>query len=169
VARVSRCAAKSYAPRVTNSPLPPEEIRAAAEVHRELGPQYSDAVVESFLEKIDAEVEARIAARIAALPPVHGSRPGPSALARRRAFLAGAAAGLAGAGIPLTVMAAGLARDAGDSNGQFIALWVVIGVIFAAMAAGLTGAVTIRVSVSARKRRARSAPVAAGQEGRPTT
>ena len=34
---------------MSTSPLSPQEIRAAA-MHRELGPEYSDAVVESFLE-----------------------------------------------------------------------------------------------------------------------
>jgi len=34
-----------------SAPLSPEEIRAAAEVHRELGPNYQDAVIESFLAR----------------------------------------------------------------------------------------------------------------------
>lgn len=42
------------------SPLSAEEVRAAAEVHRELGPDYGDAVVESFLARIDQHFEARI-------------------------------------------------------------------------------------------------------------
>ena len=36
---------------MSTSPLSPQEIRAAAEAHKELGPDYSDAVVESFLER----------------------------------------------------------------------------------------------------------------------
>jgi hypothetical protein len=47
-----------------DSSLSPDEIRAAAEVHDELGPDYHEAVVESFLEKIDKEVGARIDARL---------------------------------------------------------------------------------------------------------
>jgi hypothetical protein len=34
---------------MSTSPLSPEDIRAAAETHQELGPEYSDAVVASFL------------------------------------------------------------------------------------------------------------------------
>jgi hypothetical protein len=45
---------------MSTSPLSPEEVRAAAEVHRELGPEYDDAVVASFLEKVDRAVAARL-------------------------------------------------------------------------------------------------------------
>ena len=45
-----------------DSRLSSEEIRATAEIHDELGPDYRDAVVASFLEKIDKEVDARIGA-----------------------------------------------------------------------------------------------------------
>jgi hypothetical protein len=44
--------------------LSPEEIRAAAEVHDELGPRYRDAVIDSFLEKVGNEIDARVAARL---------------------------------------------------------------------------------------------------------
>jgi hypothetical protein len=33
---------------MSTSPLSPQEIRAAAAVHQELGPEYSDVVVESY-------------------------------------------------------------------------------------------------------------------------
>ena len=51
---------------MSDSGLSPDEVRAVAEVHSELGPEYQDAVVESFLEKIDKQVGDRIDARIAA-------------------------------------------------------------------------------------------------------
>ena len=51
---------------MSDSPLSPEEIRVAAAVHYDLGPEYSDAVVASFLEKVDREVAARVDARLAA-------------------------------------------------------------------------------------------------------
>jgi hypothetical protein len=41
------------------SPVSAEDIRAAAEVHRELGPDYGDAVVESFLARIDEHYRLR--------------------------------------------------------------------------------------------------------------
>ena len=52
---------------MSTSPLSPDELRAAAEVHRELGTEYGDAVLETFLAKIDKELDARIEARLAAL------------------------------------------------------------------------------------------------------
>jgi hypothetical protein len=50
---------------MSTSPVSPEDIRAAAEVHHELGPEYSDAVVAAFLDRVDKEVAARVAARLA--------------------------------------------------------------------------------------------------------
>ena len=49
------------------SPLSPEEIRAAAGAHHQLGPEYSDAVVASFLDKVDSEIAARVEARLAGI------------------------------------------------------------------------------------------------------
>jgi hypothetical protein len=48
------------------TPLSPDEIRAAAAVHHELGPEYADDVVASFLDRIDQEITARIDARLGA-------------------------------------------------------------------------------------------------------
>jgi hypothetical protein len=48
-----------------SSSLSPEEIRAAAETHNELGSVYRDAVIESFLDKVGREIDARVDARLA--------------------------------------------------------------------------------------------------------
>jgi hypothetical protein len=45
--------------------LSPEDIRAAAGAHHERGPEYSDAVVASFLAKVDQEIAARVDERLA--------------------------------------------------------------------------------------------------------
>ena len=50
---------------VADSPVSPDEFRAAAEVHRELGPEYDKAVVESFLQRLGPEIDARVDARVA--------------------------------------------------------------------------------------------------------
>jgi hypothetical protein len=42
-----------------------DDVRAAAEVQRELGPEYSEAVVASFIDKVDKAVAARVEARLA--------------------------------------------------------------------------------------------------------
>jgi hypothetical protein len=50
---------------VADSPVSPDELRAAAEVHHELGPEYDEAVVESFLQRLGPEIDARVDTRVA--------------------------------------------------------------------------------------------------------
>jgi hypothetical protein len=85
-----------------STPLSPDEIRAAAAVHHELGPEYADDVVASFLERIDQQISARIDARLGA-----GTRRGPRRELdqRRRAMVNGVVIGQLTAGVPLTVFA----------------------------------------------------------------
>jgi hypothetical protein len=92
-------AMKSYPAHMTDSPLSPQEIRAAAEVHQELGSEYSDAVVASFLEKVDREIAARVEARLAGMPPTE-----PAKTDSRRTLLTGIAIGAAAGGIPLLLL-----------------------------------------------------------------
>jgi hypothetical protein len=73
---------------MSTSPVSPEDIRAAAEVHHELGPEYSDAVVAAFLDKVEKEVAARVAARLA-----ESSRGKVTRWGRRRTLVAGVAMG----------------------------------------------------------------------------
>lgn len=90
---------------MSTSPLSPQEVRAAAETHQELGPEYSDAVVESFLERVDREIAARIDARLGPAPreqPVQPSRSN-----GRRMLLAGAAIGIFVTGVPSLLVAGG--------------------------------------------------------------
>ena len=56
---------------MNDSPLSRQEIYAAAAAHDELGPVYSDAVVASFLKKVDKEIDARVDARLAAYASQH--------------------------------------------------------------------------------------------------
>jgi VIT1/CCC1 family predicted Fe2+/Mn2+ transporter len=127
---------------MSSSPLSPDEIRAAAAVHQELGPQYSDAVVESFLERIDKEIAARIEARFAVLPEARRRQPDQAKLTQRRTLLAGAAIGAVGAGAPLTPFAFSMADGQGRSQ-WLAAIWIVIGLVFVAAVAG---AGTVRAS-----------------------
>lgn len=91
---------------MTDSPLSPQEIRAAAEVHQELGPEYSDAVVASFLEKVDRQIAARVEARLAGMP-----RAEPAKTDSRRTLLTGIAIGAAVGGIPLLLLLVMQARN----------------------------------------------------------
>lgn len=95
------------------SPLSPRDIHAAAGAHHELGPEYSDAVVASFLEKVDREIAARVDERLATSP----SRPRPVATGNRRAALKGFAAGVAA-----SIIVVLLAESARPGHHAFILL-----------------------------------------------
>ena len=70
--------------------LTADEIRAAAAAHGELGPEYSDAVVASFLERVEEEITVRVDARLA-----EARQPGASAdQGTRRTLLTGIAIGI---------------------------------------------------------------------------
>ncbi|RBQ19875.1 hypothetical protein DP939_12730 [Spongiactinospora rosea] len=45
-----------------------DELKAAVAARRDLGPEYEDAIVEGFLEKVDDRIEQRVRERAAALP-----------------------------------------------------------------------------------------------------
>jgi hypothetical protein len=104
---------------MSDSPVSPEDIHAAAETYRELGPEYHDAVVASFLEKVDREVAARVEARLADLAPAQppGRRRRLAALTRRRTLRDLAAAG-AGALAVVGVVAAVGVQHAGPTTKQ---------------------------------------------------
>ena len=108
-----------------SSSLTPEEIRAAAETHHELGPDYRDAVVESFVERVGREIDARVDSRIAAAQqyPVRSARqPRPMALAITSIAL----------GIPLSGITLGLHN--GQQLGGLAIVWIAIAVINVAYA-----------------------------------
>ncbi len=105
--------------------LSPEEIRAAAEVHKELGPDYQAAVIESFLDKVGREIDARVDARLAqqqvAQPPAQHGR-GQSGSPMTLAIVSMAL------GIPISAITV----SAGAHPAGFLGLlvvWLVIGVI----------------------------------------
>lgn len=110
---------------MSDSRLTAEDIRAAAEVHGELGPDYHDAVIESFLAKIDKKIEARVDERLAAVTKPRRSVD-PVQLGRRRLALVGVVAGSAMAGIPLTLVAGSALSQAGHSPKALIWIWVVL-------------------------------------------
>ncbi len=90
---------------MTTPPLSPQDLRAAAEAHRELGSEYSDAVVDSFLEKIDARLDARVNARLAELSRARTRPLAKLSTDQRRTLLTGMAIGVGGVGVPLSLMA----------------------------------------------------------------
>ena len=113
---------------VTSSPPSPEEIRAAAEIHRELGPEYDKAVVESFLARLGPEIDARVDERVAQELQARGGQ-----RASRSPSPAGMALGSIALGIPITAIVA----TSGDHPVGFagvLVVWLAIAIINVAYA-----------------------------------
>jgi hypothetical protein len=116
---------------VATSSLSPDEIRAAAETHHELPPEYQNAVIESFLDRVGQEIDARVDTRLAG----RGQSGAPeSAKPRQPQFFAIASMVV---GIPLSAIAVA----AGAHPAGFWGLLVV-----------WTGIVAINVAYAARLR-----------------
>ncbi len=123
---------------VTDSPLTARELRAAAETHKELGPEYQDAVLDSFVDRVGREIDARVDARLAqaAAQPLAAQRmAAPPAPRPPRPWGAMALAlGSIALGIPVTA----LVVAAGDHPVGFwglLVVWVAIASINWAYAA----------------------------------
>jgi hypothetical protein len=109
-----------------DSRLSPDEIRAAAEVHNELGPDYHDAVVQSFLDKLDDEVSARIDAQLGARP-ARKAPADPALLERKRTQLGAMAAGSAVAALASGAAVAWSMHYPGSSPAKaLLVVWVVL-------------------------------------------
>jgi hypothetical protein len=110
-----------------NSPsLTPDEIRAAAETHRELGPNYQSAVIESFLDKVGREIDARVDARVAAAQQVPAAPAKPSAGRERSAFVLAIVS--ISLGIPLTALTVTAGTHPVGITGLLV-VWLAIAVI----------------------------------------
>lgn len=101
--------------------LSPEEFRAAAETHHELGPAYRDAVIESFLDKVGREIDARVDARLARQQPTACRH------ARSGTSLALAITSMA-FGIPLSAIAVAAGKHPVGFMGLLV-IWVAIAAI----------------------------------------
>jgi len=127
------------------STLDPQEIRAAAETHKELGPEYSDAVIESFLERVDREITARIDARLGPVPREQPVQPAQSN--SRRTLLTGVMIGILVAGVPSYLVAA---NAGGVIAGDETQVLLVIAILWAIAVA--VGAFASRVPLELRRK-----------------
>jgi hypothetical protein len=118
---------------MSTSPLSPQEIRAAAAVHKELGPEYSDAVVESFLDRVDQEITARLDARLGPVPREQPAQPAqPNS---RRTLLTGVAIGIFVTGVPSAMVAASAGGVISKDETQVLFVVGILWVIAVAIAA----------------------------------
>src|SRR5215472_17259606 len=118
---------------MSTSPLSPEEIRAAAAAHKELGPEYGDAVIESFLKRVDQEITARVDAR---LGPVSREQPvQPAQSNGRRTLLTGVAIGIFVTGVPSAMVAASAGGVIAKDEAQVLFIVGILWAIAVAIAA----------------------------------
>ena len=129
----------SYSRFMSTSDLSSQEIRAAAEAHRELGPEYHDAVMESFLAKVEKEIDARVDARLAASGSPRRRQLDAATLAKRRRALKHKALGSVAAAIPLSIVSlfahglTGGAAAVGSWTGTIVflaAVWILIAAVY---------------------------------------
>ncbi len=111
---------------MSSTSLTPDEIRAAAETHRELGPDYQSAVIDSFIDKVGKEIDARVDARLASARTVRGDRQldRPSQSGGRGAALALGIVSIS-LGIPIT----GIMAEGHYSAVALVLVWMAIAVI----------------------------------------
>ena len=110
------------------------DIAAAAAAHRELGSAYDDAVAESLIDRIGAEIDKRVEAKLgarpeSARPPAQAAQAAPPA--GHTALLTGTALG---AGITGLIA---LAADHGSKQmlAPMLIIWGIIAIIALATAA----------------------------------
>ena len=107
------------------------EIRAAAAAHEELGPEYSDAVVASFLNRVEEEITARVEARMAEAPRPEARRPeAPADQDSRRALWRGIAIGIVIGGIAVSA----IGGNPGEHAHRLVLILMVCAVAFAVAA-----------------------------------
>jgi hypothetical protein len=109
---------------VSEQHLPRDELRATIDARRDLGPEYESALVESFLERIDATIEQRVQAEVGRRVP----QAKPSGSSGEVIWLA---LGSMGLGIPLTAIASEKAGTVG-----LLLVW--IGIVLVNLAAALS-------------------------------
>jgi hypothetical protein len=114
---------------VSTTSLSAEELRAAAEIHRELGPDYQSAVIESFLDRVGQEIDARVDARVAAGLGTSGPPAGlRSARPPRHSQPAVIALGSMVLGIPLSAVSAAAGTHPAGFWGLLV-VWAAIAAI----------------------------------------
>jgi hypothetical protein len=107
-----------------------DDIAAAAAVHRELGPDYGDAVAEGLVERIGAEIDKRVDARLAQRGPAVTPAPAAPAAPAARSPWAPVAMGLGSMLIGLGVTSQVL-HPRGGNGGELVVvlIWIIIAVI----------------------------------------
>lgn len=105
--------------------LTPDEVRAAAETHHELGPDYQSAVIESFIDKVGREIDARVDARVASAYPAGQRMPARSGRGNGMQFTLALVSVVMG--IPLTAIVLGVDHSTGLIG--LLVVWIGLAII----------------------------------------
>jgi hypothetical protein len=127
VSRQPRSRFRYYVCPMTTPPLSSDDLRAALGANRELGADYSDAVADSFLEKVEARIEARLQELAR---PSRRAAPEPRTDSRH-AVLTDAALGVGITGVLLSFVAFQTAR-----HGMDVVTWELILVLSVIICSG---------------------------------
>jgi hypothetical protein len=125
-----------------------EEITAATAAHRELGPTYEEAVAESLVERIGAEVDKRVDAKLArygepagpapaqaAPPPAPAQAPAPPARSQWPQVTLALGSMLMGVFGTIAAIHIGNGSDgSGSATAAIVFIWLMIAVINVAYA-----------------------------------
>jgi hypothetical protein len=114
--------------RVAMEQLARQDVAAAAAAHHELGPEYRQAAIDSFLDKVDSEIAARVEARLGGAAQPRSQTADVATRHEHRALWTGVVIGSAVAGIPLTLVAA--TSEGGNHHGALAAIWLVIAAVY---------------------------------------
>jgi len=121
-----------------------DEITAAAAAHRELGPQYDEAVAESLIDRIGEEIDRRVDARMGQSQPSASARrefhrparsapppepAQPATPARMSAASVVLALGSMGIGIGVAGTVIPVSGSQGGGYWLVALIWIIIGVI----------------------------------------
>ncbi|NUW30998.1 hypothetical protein HTZ77_06130 [Nonomuraea sp. SMC257] len=99
-----------------------DELRAAVAARRDLGPDFEDALIESFLDKMGKEVDRRVDERLAAVPKAKD-------LARRSKAADGQRLALAIVSLSLGTVATIALTLQAASVGAILGIWFAIIVV----------------------------------------
>src|SRR5690242_7355765 len=112
-----------------------DEITAAAAAHRELGPQYDEAVAESLIDRIGEEIDRRVDARMGQSQPAAPARresrrpAAPAAPPRLSAASVVLALGSMGIGIGVAGTVIPVSGSQGGGYWLVALIWIIIGII----------------------------------------
>jgi hypothetical protein len=108
-----------------------KDITAATAVHRELGPDYEDAVAESLVERIGAEVDKRVDARLAQRgEPVAAAAARPPAGPARSSWPpVTLALGSMGVGLVASLGVVANSSKANEAFGVCLVIWIAIAIV----------------------------------------